>query len=196
MSKQIQLIIIFLFISTCCCNISFAQSFVVDVTYSSNIPDEEKKLIFYTPGKLLDISDFKASPVASNDAVAITSSGFAFKAGYRSEAGKSVLIITVFCSFDKQQSWMKAAGKNPYILSHEQVHFDISYIAAKSFISKLKAANFTQQNYKNLIQSIYAESTQDLESMQLEYDNETNNGQLKEMQAKWSQKTTVLLAKK
>jgi FtsZ-binding cell division protein ZapB len=195
MFKQMRPLILFLCLSAFCCTNSSAQSFDVDVTYTTNIPDDEKKLIFYKPGQLLSISDFTASPVAGNEAVAITSSGFAFKAGYRNEAGKSTLIITVFCSFDKQQSWMKTTGKTPYILSHEQSHFDISYIAAKAFISKLKAASFTQQNYKNLLQSIYAEVSENLERMQQQYDSETSNGQLKDNQANWSKKISALIAK-
>ena len=193
MLKQILPLFIFLCINACCSPIVLAQSLAVDVTYTTNIPDEEKKLIFYKPEQLLSISDFMASPIAGNDAVAITSSGFAFKAGYKSEAGKSTLMFAVYCSFDKQQSWMKAAGKTPYILSHEQSHFDISYIAAMSFISQLKAAGFTQQNYKGLIHSIYAASTDNLEKMQHQYDGETNNGQLKNMQAIWNRKVTTLI---
>ena len=193
MIKQIRPLFIFLCINVCCSTIALAQSLAVDVTYTTNIPDEEKKFIFYKPGQLLCISDFMASPIAGNDAVAITSSGFAFKAGYKSEAGKSTLMIAVYCSFDKQQSWMKAAGKNPYILSHEQSHFDISYIAAMAFVSQLKAAGFTQQNYKSLIQSIYAASTDNLEKMQHQYDGETDNGQLKNIQATWNSKVATLI---
>jgi hypothetical protein len=196
MFKQMRYLFLLLSISTLFATIASAQSFAVDVTYTTNIPDEENKLIFYKPGQLLSISDFKAKPVEGNDEVAITSSGFAMKAGYRSEAGKSTLMITVFCTFDKQQSWMKATGKTPYILSHEQCHFDISYIAAMAFIAKLKAASFTQQNYKDLIQSIYAEATQNLEKMQRDYDTETNNGQLKDKQALWFKKISTLATKK
>jgi hypothetical protein len=195
MCKQIRPFILFLCISACCCTVSSAQSFAVDVKYNSNIPDEENKLIFYKPGQLLSISDFTANPVAGNDVVAMTSSGFDSKASYILKDGKSTLIISVFCSFDKQQSWMKATGKTPYILSHEQIHFDISYIAAKAFIFKLKAASFTQQNHNSLIQSIYQEVSDNLEKMQQQYDNETNNGQLKDKQALWSKKVKALVAK-
>ena len=165
-----------------------AQSFGVDVSYTTNIPNAEKQLIFYSPKKMLDIDDFKGAPVDGSDVVAITTSGFAFKAGYRNEGGKATLVIAVYCTFDQQLSWMKANGKNPYVLSHEQHHFDISYIAAKSFVAALKAAEFTKENYKSIIENNYATAIANLEKMQEQYDSETQNGQLKDIQANWSKR--------
>ncbi len=170
-----------------------AQSFNTEISYTTTLPKPEKQWIFYTPGESLSIDDFNGSPVSASEAVAITSSGFAFKAGYRNAAGKATLLITVYCTFDKNRSWMKDVGKNAYVLQHEQHHFDITYLATQAFIKELKFANFTSENYSRLLESIYNASTKKLEEMQNTYDNETSNGRLKDQQASWNKKVDQLL---
>lgn len=170
-----------------------AQSFNTEVIYTTDLPKAEKQWIFYTPGELLSIDDFKGDAVSSSEAVAITSSGFAFKAGYRNAGGKATLLITVYCTFDKNRSWMKDVGKNPYVLQHEQHHFDITYLATLEFIKQLKATKFTSENYSKLLESTYNEATKKLELMQNTYDNETSNGRLKDQQALWNNKVGQML---
>jgi len=172
---------------------AFGQNFNTEISYTTTLPKPEKQWIFYTPGETLSIEDFASTPVTSSEAVAITSSGFAFKAGYRNAAGKATLLITVYCTFDKNRSWMKDVGKNPYVLQHEQHHFDITYLATLEFIKQLQAAKFTNENYSRLLESIYNAATKNLEVMQNTYDNETSNGRLKDQQALWNKKVDQLL---
>jgi hypothetical protein len=166
----------------------FAQPLLVNVSYITSVPDKSKSLVFYSPGEQLSIADFESRPDKGSDAVAITSSGFAFSAGFRNVGGKATLQITVHCSFDRSKSWMKEAGKNGYILGHEQLHFDISYIAAMRFAGKLKVASFTTGNYAKLLEKKYSESVAELEAMQHRYDAETQNGQVPEKQQEWALK--------
>ena len=140
------------------------------------------------------IGDFKGMPVENSAAIAITSSGFSFKAGFKNSGSKATLIITVSCNFDRNLSWMKERGKNEYVLGHEQHHFDITYIAVCLFVKKLKAANFTLSNYSALIDKINDESYAGLEKMQNDYDGQTKNGQLKDVQAEWNKKIDQQLA--
>ena len=165
-----------------------AQPVTVNIEYTVDIPNPTGKLIFYNPGELLTIAAFAGDTDINSSAVAITSSGFAFKAGFKNAGGKATLIIKVYCSLDKQMSWMKPAGKNEYILQHEQQHFNISYLGAMEFIQQLKAATFTIDNYNKLIEKLYNQSSKNMEDLQQAYDSETHNGIIKDMQQYWNEK--------
>ena len=167
-------------------SVSVAQKIDTDIRYSTTPAGHN--IICYAPGNKLIIDDFKGNPVENSVAVAITSSGFSFKAGFRSIGSKATLIITVFCNFDKSLSWMKNHGKNEYVLRHEQHHFDISYLSTLIFIRKLKQANFTVSNYQDKLKAIYTSAMQEMEQLQHQYDGETHNGQLKEEQLAWNRK--------
>ncbi len=171
-----------------------AQSIQPNISFSKDIADGGNRYIAQHPGQQLTIGDFTGNPDYGRDAVAITSSGFLFRAGFRSKAGVSTLSIIVECSFDKQLSWMKAAGKNAYILEHEQHHFDISYIGALLFIKKLKQVNFTAGEYKQQLQLVYDNAINDMEQLQIKYDDETNNGLLKDKQEAWNKRIAGQLA--
>lgn len=182
-----------LFLCTTYTNVP-AQPVAVNIDYTVNIPNPNGKLIFYNPGELLTIAAFAGEADNNSSAVAITSSGFAFKAGFKNAGGKAILNIKVYCSFDKQMSWMKPNGKNEYTLLHEQQHFNISYLGAMEFMQQLKAATFTPDNYNKLIQTLYNQSAKFMEDLQQAYDGETHNGIIKERQQYWNEKINKRLS--
>jgi len=167
--------------------ISLAQTIDTEIKYST-VPSGSNIICYIPPGNKLVINDFRGVPAEGNAAVAITSSGFSFKAGFKNSASKTSLIITVFCNFDKSLSWMKENGKNDYILTHEQHHFDIAYLSTLAFMQKLKHTDFTVANYQEKLQAIYTTAMEDMEQLQHQYDSETQNGQLKEIQLAWNKK--------
>jgi hypothetical protein len=176
------------------CSISaVAQKIETSITWLTAIPDAANNII-YNPSQKLSIADFKGTPDAGMDAVAITSSGFMFKAGYHSSNGKATLSVAVYCSFDKQQSWMKEKGKNPYILAHEQHHFDISYLNTLLFTRKVKQATFRQEDYMQQLKDIYQEVIASMRSMQRQYDEETGNGVNTIKQEEWNKKINEKIA--
>ena len=183
-------------LSFLCTNYSavLAQPVTVNIEYTVNILNPNDKLIFYNPGELLTVAAFAGHTDINSTAVAITSSGFAFKAGFKNEGAKATLNIKVYCSFDKQMSWMKPGGKNEYILKHEQQHFNISYLGAMDFMQQLNAATFTTGNYNKLIQTLYNQSSRFMEDLQQAYDSETYNGILKDRQQYWNEKINKRLA--
>lgn len=153
-------------------------------TEQSTLPISE--VIYYSPEKNLTWKDFKGVPVESR-ASAVTVSGIGYKANINTRNGKGHLNINVYCYFNKNKSWVKPGRTTPFILTHEQHHFDISYIAARIFIEKLQKTVFTISNYNILIPRIYNESCAIMNKMQDDYDGQTKNGQLKEVQAKWNE---------
>lgn len=163
-----------------------AQKLTTQISYSTKGIDDEH--IAYTSSQKLAIGDFKGLPREGSNAVAITASGFSFNAGFRRKGNVATLSITVSCSFDRRSSWMKAKGKTPYVLQHEQHHFDISYLGALDFMERLKSIKFTVKNYNEKLNAAYQESVNKMEALQHQYDGETQNGIAKEEQLKWNQK--------
>jgi hypothetical protein len=161
-------------------------SAVINYTTSPNLDD--KSLIFYNGKRKLNWNDFKATANDNSEAAALTSAGLGFNETFDYTDGKATLIVTVYCEFNPNESWVKPDGRNDYILKHEQHHFDISYINTLLFIKKLKEAKFTTTNYKQLIRDAYKEAGKKMFDMQNQYDTETHHGIIKEKQAEWSDK--------
>ena len=182
MKVPVFLLLIFLLIN----RIAVAQKIDTDIRYSTTSADDNT--ICYVPGNKLLIDDFKGEPIANSAAIAITSSGVSFKAGFRKVGSQAVLTITVFCNFNKSSSWMKEHGKNNYVLSHEQHHFDITYLSTLAFLQKLRQTDFTVDNYREKLNAVYTKAMQKMEELQHQYDGETHNGQAKEEQLAWNRK--------
>jgi hypothetical protein len=156
------------------------------VTWTKETALHPDEVIYFEPGENLVWDDFRGTPPPGDRAAAVTVSGFGYQANVRTSGGSGNLDIKVYCYFHKDKSWVKPGRNTPYILKHEQHHFDISYIAASIFLEKLRSANFTTSNYDHLLAQIYDESTDIMNSMQDDYDGQTKNGQLRNMQAEWN----------
>ena len=164
------------------------------VRWQLNKTPETGDTIYYLPSRKLNWNDFRGRPDARSIAAAITTSGFGYSLAMRSMNGISTVNISVFCFYNKTRSWVKPGMQSEYALQHEQHHFDITYIGACLFIKKLRAAGFTLQNYAKLIENINAECNGAMEKVQNEYDGQTRNGQLKNIQAIWNKKIEGQLA--
>jgi len=166
----------------------------VNVKWAGRMANNSRDTIYYQPGTEVAWNDFKGRPDLESGAAAMTYSGFGFNAAIQSRSGRGTLTINLYCYFDRSKSWVKASSKNDYALLHEQHHFDVSYIASNIFMQKLQQAKFTLSNYNRLLTEIYNESTAALEKMQDDYDGQTSNGRVPEVQAAWNKKIDTRLA--
>lgn len=151
-------------------------------------PGTSGDTIYYDPSRKLNWNDFKGRPDAASPAAAITESGFGYKMSMQSYKQRATIIITVFCYFNKRNSWVKRNMNTDYALLHEQHHYDITYINAVLFVQKLKEAKITLKNYDALVEKIHDESFAALDKMQNDYDGETSNGRIPNIQYKWNRK--------
>ena len=142
-------------------------------------------VIYYSAKKQLGWKDFLGNPLETSPAAAITASGFGYKADVKSLGNDGQLNVAVYCFFNKLNSWVKAGKNSIYILNHEQHHFDISFLAANMFMSKLKSAKFTLFNYNSILTALYTESMHYMNKLQKDYDAQTKNGLLRDEQLKW-----------
>jgi len=184
----------FLFINIFLSQALSAQKLQVEVNYVMADAAEKRSLIYYSPSEKLTWNDFKGKPVLSSSAAAITNAGIGFKMAFRSRDNITTLQITVNCNFSIADSWVKDGRKTPYILNHEQHHFDIAYINAMLFIQNLKTAKYNMNDYAKVIEKIYYQAQADLQTMQNAYDSETKNSQLQEVQELWNKKIDAQLA--
>lgn len=163
------------------------------VVWTEQSPMPASEVIYFNPDRKLKWSDFRGTPVEGR-AAAITVSGFGYRARVTTGDLENKLVIQVYCYFNKNKSWVKPGRTTDYILEHEQKHFDIAYIAARIFESKLAEANFTISNYNDLLQKIYDDSSLIMNKMQEDYDRQTRNGQEKEKQMEWNSMVSESLA--
>ena len=178
----------FLFFLIFIINLSAFAQVNVTVKWVQRTPPANSDTIYYNSIQKLKWPDFKGKPGLPEEALAVTSSGFGYMATMQYRNGKTNIGISVFCYFSKKSSWVRAGKESDYALTHEQHHFDVTYIVTNSFIEKLKATKFTANNYGQLLEKLYAESCRELEKMQNDYDGQTKNGQLKNIQARWNEK--------
>jgi len=172
---------------------SFAQPLAVTVKYTTKPADADRSYIYYDSDRKLTWDDFKKTPDDVSNAVALTTSGLGFDEQLTTSKRKNSLVITVYCDFNKNASWVKSRGKNDYILNHEQHHFDISFIYTMLFIKKIREANFTASNCNDQLTKIYKDVIEDLNATQNQYDSETKNGIRKNKQAEWVDKIDAQL---
>ncbi|MBL0056136.1 MAG: hypothetical protein IPP31_08025 [Chitinophagaceae bacterium] len=184
-------LISFLFILFC--GSVYAQ-FYTRVEWAGGTDPYKGDSIYYDPGYKLSWKDFKGQPDMNSVAAAITSSGFGYTMAMNSRNNKATLVIKVSCFFTTRGSWVKKGMRSDYALLHEQHHFDITYIVTCRFFQKLKNTAFTRDNYSELLDRINRAYYEELETLQNEYDGQTRNGQLKDVQLAWNKKIDGMLA--
>ncbi len=165
-----------------------SAQFLVTIQWESVKPLNKGDTIYYDSDRKLTWPDFKGRPDAASPAAAITESGFGYKLAMNSTGNKMTVVITVFCYFNKNHSWVKRGMNTDYALLHEQHHYDITYINACLFVQKIKAAALNKNNFNSLVEKIHDECFNAMDKMQDEYDGQTSNGRLKNIQSVWNKK--------
>lgn len=163
----------------------YAQ-FHTQVEWTKHTSMFSNDVLYYERDNKLVWEDFRGIPVDKGRTAAVTMSGFGYNANMHSSGQNGDLTIQVYCFFQKDKSWVKPEKTTSYILNHEQHHFDISFLAAKMFIDRIKNVSLTRNNYNNLLPKIYDEYIERMNKMQDEYDSQTKNGQEKNLQEKWN----------
>jgi len=131
--------------------------------------------------------DFMCEPKQNTDAVALTSTALGI--AYNLSSGQLHYEIT--CNFSKVKSW--GILKTPYILAHEQGHFDITEIYARILHRELLAYKFNRRSFRQDVNVIYDRVVKEKESFQLLYDAQTDHSRNKKVQQEWLDKIQELL---
>ena len=180
--------IFFFFIYFVISSASIAQKFRVNVHMHNKTNRENSDTIYYNVNRNLTWSDFKGVPAKNHFGGAVTASGFSFDAEMNMVENEINLNIWVSTFFNKKSSWKKQNINSDYHLLHEQRHSDITRISAEKFCNELVKANFTLNNYKKLLSSIFDAVFDEHTAMQRDYDRETQHSINTQEQLRWNDK--------
>lgn len=153
---------------------------------SFNFNDDPRERFSYQEHSQLTWQDFKGVPPQGAHHFASVNCGMGYSFSSKSIDGDIKVDVQVTSYFYPQLSWKKNINEsNAALLSHEQLHWDISELYAR----KLRAA-FTkyvpQKNPKKEIDFIFRKFEKDRQQLQSTYDRETNHGLIKDAQEIWS----------
>jgi hypothetical protein len=98
----------------------------------------------------------------------------------------------LIAKMNKKKSWVREGSD--YLLTHEQIHFDIAELFARKIRKELDRMLYTDMNC-NIEEffMIYKNYTDDLKQYQILYDNETNHGLNVNAQLEWNDKIREML---
>lgn len=129
---------------------------------------------------MLTKEDFKAKHGGSN---AGSTSSFIYL--YPKEKNATVNFI-VEAIFLKSKSFLKE--ESPYIIKHEQLHFDISELYARKLRKAIADKDFKKVNkIVDVIQQLYNKITSEWQREEAKYDNDTEHGMNAAKQQVWNE---------
>lgn len=135
-------------------------------------------------------ADFRAAPNKNSAFQANTSAGLSFSWGIRKENGVVTLKYEVQSYFNPDGSWVVPESRgSEYLLSHEQLHFDITELHARKLrknLSEIDVEDLGKDPRKDL-NRLYEIIEKERAAMQLKYDKETNHSLNREAQARWQE---------
>jgi hypothetical protein len=144
-------------------------------------------LLEWSPERKLTWEDYHGEPERNSDAVASTTTYLGIEYNIKSDQ----FSFTINSRFSKDRSW--GTHRTPYILSHEQGHFDIAEVYARILYARMSQYKFNRKTYAKDLKAIYDEVILVKEEMQERYDTETNHSIFKVRQAEWLKKIEGML---
>lgn len=148
---------------------------------------QDYETIEWRPDYKLTWDDFKGQAPSNDRAAATTASGISYQFSTSGTRNEIKLDFKVSTFFYPNKSWYQPSLCDSLILSHEQLHFDISELYARKMRKRLTAGSFTQ-NVKAEVRIIYKEILEELEEFQDLYDDQTNFSRDIEQQLIWNKK--------
>lgn len=134
---------------------------------------EEDRVLAWTSERRLTWADYQGSALKTEWASATTASGISYTLNSIISNNESRLEIIVTSLFYPDKSWYKPDLCDEVVLSHEQLHFDITELFAKKFRERLKTVK-NDENIKKKVRAIFVEINKELYIFQNKYDRETN----------------------
>ncbi len=137
-------------------------------------PQNNPEKIMWKENPKLTWEDFRGKAVRSASFVASTNTGISFQYSYSIKNGDINVEYSVDSFFYPEGSWYIPEKVSPYILRHEQAHFDISELHARMLRKNLEGRTFSKK-VKSEIEGIYQQVEQKRRAMQNKFDAETDH---------------------
>lgn len=156
-------------------------------------PTQDYDTIAWNAKNRLSWNDFRGEAPVNSRAAAVTASGITYRFSTSSTKDDIEFDFKVDTYFYPNKSWYRPELCDQVILSHEQLHFDISERYARKMRQRLTEETFTRSNVKAKVKSIYKQINEELAEFQNQYDAETNFSRDREQQLVWNEKIAASL---
>ena len=163
------------------------------VVGTASLYAQDEAAIRWEPGLRLTWSDFRGHPPSSKRIAATTASGLSYSYTARGGPDGYELDFSVDTFFYPDKSWYHPELCDARVLSHEQLHFDISELFARRLRTRLRQGSFTGR-VKAEVRGIFAEVNRELSEFQDRYDRETDFSRNPEAQLAWNSALAKQLA--
>lgn len=169
--------------------VGFFWLFLSILAFSSPTPGEgqygnslRKNLIEWSGQRPLVWSDYEARPDENHPVTALTNAGFGIQTGRHSDGQ---MYVDVKTHFDRNESWTKDTA-NPYLLNHEQMHFNLVEIYARETRKAIAEMKIKQGKAgMEQLDKVFKQHYRILSEKQTMYDKETGHSLNRAAQAKW-----------
>lgn len=155
---------------------------------------KEDRVLPWTTERRLSWKDYQSSPLKTEWAAATTASGITYTLNSVIGGSEPRLEIVVAALFYPDRSWYKPDLCDQVVLSHEQLHFDITELFARKFRKRLKTLK-NNKNIKKEVRAIFVHINKELNAFQNKYDRETNFSRNVPEQLVWNKKIAATLNK-
>ncbi len=159
---------------------------------SLNSNTDENKIAWHKDNQLV-WNDYMGNPILNGRYNAESSLQISYRLGITGKDDGVKVNFTIQCLFDKSSSWVNPSNKTNTLLEHEQLHFDIAEVYARSLRKKFTEADFSTKNYRRKSTDIFENNFKDYQKFQVIYDRETNHGLKHRQQVIWRTKINRLL---
>ncbi len=146
----------------------------------------------YTERSDLEWSDFRGRPQSNSNFDASVNTGITYQWSYGKDKGDIELNYQVDSFCYPSLSWVKRGQMSDNLLSHEQLHFDISELHARIMRKRLKEYG-PGENIRRDLNKMYKLVERMRINMQERYDEETSHSKNLVAQKKWEKKIQTLM---
>ena len=154
---------------------------------------QDADAIPWEAGRKLSWADFKGAPPAAKRVAATTASGISYSYQTQGTPGQYHLDYEVTAYFYPYKSWYHRELCDSVVLSHEQLHFDITELFARRMRSLLEREDFGP-DVKAEVRRIFKRLNRELSEFQDRYDRETDFSRDREAQERWNAEIARKLA--
>jgi hypothetical protein len=160
-----------------------------------NQSTEDGDTLFYNPIRPLAWSDFRATRNRPSKYVASVFPSFSYEGRSEVRNGIIHIYLTTKVFVLRNSSWVKEGEQDAYGLNHEQRHFDIVKVVVERFKRKIRSESLSLKSYNSEIQYEYIESFREMNTLQEQYDGETQHGLDHAAQERWNRRLDEELRK-
>ena len=146
--------------------------------------------VYFDPSRKLVWEDFQGVANLQGQTAAESYSSFWYIGHSRQVKDTAWVYLTLQIFLVKSASWVRPDSRTAYDLAHEQLHFDITAIAAYHFRDTVIRDPYLPGDYNSRIQYLFLDGFRYMNSLQEAYDRETDHGMDPMQQRKWEEMVT------